>query len=1357
MASPGAVQAAPEGSAPALTVSGLDVAYRVRGADQLALRNVSFQIARGETYGLVGESGSGKSTAALAVVRYLPRNGRVSAGSVSVGGRDVLSLGRGELRGLRARVVSMVYQEPGRALNPSIRIGRQVTEAIKAGTGLPDGTELDAQAQALLARVRIPDPRRVMDRYPHELSGGMAQRVVIAMALAATPELLILDEPTTALDATVQAEVLDLLAPLRDELGMAVLFISHNLAVIGQMCDRVGVLYAGELVEEGPAAGLLTSPRHPYTVGLLRCVPRAGQRKDRDRLDAIPGFLPQPGDKSPGCVFAPRCALAVDECSTAPPPEFDVGPGRTSRCYRHEIAQDLPFTTTSSASAPDAPADLPSSLPPGISPPLPATPLLTVTGVSKTFHARGGSIRALNDVSLTLRAGETLGLVGESGSGKTTLARIVLGLTAADPGGTVSLEGAPLAPALGKRALGNLRDLQIVFQNPDSALNRRATVRALISRPLARLAGLSGSARAARLAELVSSVRLAQRHLPLRPGQLSGGLKQRVAIARAFAPGPRVVVCDEPTSALDVSVQAAILNLLADLQLSPGGATPRTPRGAPGGTARIPGTPDPGGATASDSHSPRGGPGGTARIPGTPDPGGATASDSHSPRGPTSYIFISHDLEIVRYLSDQIVVLYAGRMLESGPAAAVFAAPHHPYTEALLSAMPALPAAPGGPAGKPASARIQLTGEPPSLAGGVSGCVFHTRCPRKLPDGICETTEPDLLEGEPGHLIRCHIPIGELRILQGRQPLPGRQDLHAELSLGEAPVKDDRLSSLRKGQGEIANHVIDEYAAGRISRRDFIRRGSVIGLSMPLLGAIISACGSSGSSSTGAGAPTASASGSGSAPAGAAGATIKAGITTPTAAINPVTVADQGGLDMLAQTGEYLALSGQDLTLQPVLAQSWTPNAKSDVWTFKIRQGVKFHDGTPLTADDVVYTYKLQTDPKGKSSALSAFGGVLTPDGVVKKDAFTVEFHLSAPNGNFPYLTSSDNYNMIILPKNYDPATWEKSFIGTGPFKFGSYTAKTGASFTRNEDYWGTKALPAATQFTFYDTQPPSILALTSGSIDVLGQFQLAGAQELLNGGYNIIKLKSSAHRELSMRCDQPVFADPRVRQAIALSLDRNAIAQALFKGYADVGNDSPFAPVFPSTDTTVPQRAQNVAQAKALLSAAGHPSGLTTSLITEQAGEIPQFAQIVVQQAAAIGVKINLKVESSSAYYGKATFGSSDWLDAPMSLVDYGHRSVPNVFLTSPLQTINAKTGTGSWNAAHFANAAYDKLVAQYIAASDITTQKSLAGQIETLLLAQTPIIYGYFYNYLTATATSVGGVYPTAIGHLFLTKATK
>ncbi len=668
---------------PTLSVSHLDVAYRVRGRDRLALRDVSFTIARGESYGLVGESGSGKSTAALALVRYLPRNGRVSAGTVSINGRDPLSMGRAALRDLRARTVSMVYQEPGRALNPSLRVGRQIAEVFEIA-GRPREAAA-AAAEDMLRKVQIADPGRVMRRYPHELSGGMAQRAVIAMALAASPSLLILDEPTTALDATVEAEVLDLIAALRDEFATSVLFISHNLAVIARMCDRVGVLYAGELVEEGPAAAVFADPRHPYTVGLLRCIPRRGQRKDRDRLDTIPGFQPAPGSVPAGCVFAPRCGLARDVCRSAAPPFFGTGAARAARCYFHEQAPALPRAT---------PASVPALAGDGI-----GGPLVMVGGTSKTF---AGSVRALAGVDLTIRRGETLGLVGESGSGKTTLARVLLGLTAPDPGSAVTFDGAPLAPDARRRTLRTLRALQIVFQNPDSALNRRQTVRRLISRPLSRLAGLSGPRLRERLAELVASVRLEDRHLPLRPGQLSGGLKQRVAIARAFAGGPDVVVCDEPTSALDVSVQAAILNLLADLQHAAG----------------------------------------------------------------VSYLFISHDLGVVRYLADRIAVLYLGRVMEIGPAEAVFAGPHHPYTEALFSAVPSLD-------GQRPS-RIRLTGEIPSAADPPGGCVFHTRCPRRLPTGICESAEPPLYEDEAGHQIRCHIRLAELRELQRTEPVPSQ-------------------------------------------------------------------------------------------------------------------------------------------------------------------------------------------------------------------------------------------------------------------------------------------------------------------------------------------------------------------------------------------------------------------------------------------------------------------------------------------------------------------------------------------------------------------------------------------------------
>ena len=616
----------------ALELRDLDVVYRVRGYDRQVLRGVSFEIGRGESYGLVGESGCGKSTAALAIVRYLPRNGRVSAGSINVAGIDALALGGGSLRQFHARSVSMVYQNPGAALNPSMRVGAQVAEAFTVlGVAKSEAAE---RARAALARVQIADPDSVMNRYPHQLSGGMQQRAVIAMALAKDPALLILDEPTTGLDATVEAEVLDLVAQLQSELHTSVLFISHNLGVISKMCTRVGVLYAGRLVEEGPVETVLQDPRHPYTVGLLRCIPRGGVRKDHGRLDTIPGFLPSLGAEISGCVFADRCALADERCRTDEPPLFDIRAAHASRCWYHERAQELPRVEAADLELPPIDSTRP--------------PLLELTDLTKVFRQRGHDVHALTDVSVSIWPGETVGLVGESGSGKTTLARTLLGIV--EPtAGTATLDGRELPSRYQKRSKTDLRALQIVFQNPDSALNRRHSVQRILLRSLKKLAGVGGSAADQRMSELAQRVRLTERTLTQKPGQLSGGLKQRVAIARAFAGDPQLVVCDEPTSALDVSVQAAILPLLVELQAEK----------------------------------------------------------------QVSYLFISHDLGVVRYISDRIAVLYLGRLQELGPADVVFDGPHHPYTEALLSAVPTIDG--GG------RDRIKLEGDIPSAASPPSG------------------------------------------------------------------------------------------------------------------------------------------------------------------------------------------------------------------------------------------------------------------------------------------------------------------------------------------------------------------------------------------------------------------------------------------------------------------------------------------------------------------------------------------------------------------------------------------------------------------------------------------------------------
>jgi peptide/nickel transport system ATP-binding protein len=654
----------------ALTVDDLHLEYRIGTEWKEAIRGVSFEIPRGKTFGLVGESGCGKSTIAMALMHYLPRNGRITGGTIRMGGRDITQLSGRELRDLRIHRLSMVYQDPMTALNPSIRIGRQVAEVFELLD--VDRADVRDRVRAVLEQVKIADPESVMRRYPHQLSGGMLQRVVIAMAIASEPELLILDEPTTGLDATVEAEVLDLVSALRDEVGTSVLFISHSLSVIRKMCDVTGVLYAGRMVAYGPTEQIFVEPRHPYTVGLLRCLPGAAGGDARQTLDTIPGFLPPLGADLPGCVYVDRCVIAEEICRVEEPELLEVAPGRYSRCHFHERAPDLPR-----------------SEPPVSTALTPGDVLLSIRGASKTFQQDGRPVHALVDVDLDIKQGETLALVGESGSGKSTLAKIILGIHVPDEGTLLTLGGQVVPPAVEDRDDEQFHALQMVFQNPDSALNRRHSIRRIIGRAVEILK--PGADVKVRVDELMASVRVGTQLLSVKPRQLSGGLKQRVAIARAFAGSPRLVVCDEPTSALDVSVQAAILNLLAELQ--------------------------------------------------------------HDER--VSYLFISHDLSVVQYVADRVAVLYLGRIMEVGTTRRIFGGPHHPYTEALLSASPDLDE----------DKRIRLEGEIPSASDPPSGCVFQTRCHRKIGE-ICETVEPPLAEPEDGYQIRCHIPVDELARLQ---------------------------------------------------------------------------------------------------------------------------------------------------------------------------------------------------------------------------------------------------------------------------------------------------------------------------------------------------------------------------------------------------------------------------------------------------------------------------------------------------------------------------------------------------------------------------------------------------------------
>lgn len=663
----------------ALSIQNLHMSYIVRGTPREVLRGVSFDVQPGEAYGLVGESGCGKSTTAYAALRYLPSNGLITEGSILAGGRDLTQMSASDLRDFRARSASMVYQDPVQAVNPVLKIGRQVAECFEIlGHSSDESRKL---AKDALVRVHIAAPESVMDRYPHQLSGGMLQRVVIAMALASDPALLVLDEPTTGLDATVEAEVLDLVRELRDQTGAAVLLIAHNLGVIRTMCDRVGVMYAGRVVEEGHVDQVFDDPSHPYTMGLLNSIPRRGLRKTDRELFSIPGTLPQIGDPLPTCVYVARCPVASETCHTDKPPVVELRSGHWTRCHHPDRIDQVPEAEAVASEHVVGDSEI-----------------IGVRGVSKTFRQRSGDVPALVSIDLGFAQGETLGLVGESGSGKSTLAKTMMGVHEPDAGGDITLRGTPMATKATDRKDESIQAIQMVFQNPDSALNRSWTVRRILTRAVTKLTGISGADADKRAVDIAHAMQLSDRHLDMRPRQLSGGLKQRVAIARAFAGNPEVVVCDEPTSALDVSVQAAILNLLAELQ--------RNER--------------------------------------------------------TSYLFISHDIGVVRYLADRIAVMYVGRIVELATTDQIFTGPVHPYTEALLSAVPNVDGE--------AENRIPLEGDIPSPANPPPGCVFHTRCHRVV-EGLCDTTDPELRDVGDGHLIKCHLTTEQLLEI-GPKPEP---------------------------------------------------------------------------------------------------------------------------------------------------------------------------------------------------------------------------------------------------------------------------------------------------------------------------------------------------------------------------------------------------------------------------------------------------------------------------------------------------------------------------------------------------------------------------------------------------------
>jgi len=673
---------------PLIEVKDLSIGFDNQAGDTLPiLRNIDLTLYPGETIGLVGESGCGKSTLALAMMGFLKPPLRVLNGVSLFKGQDMFSLNDSELESIRGGDLALIPQNAGQSLTPTMRIGKQIIEALRLHTNLPK-EQWYARAVELLTQVRLPEPEILLARYPHELSGGQQQRGAIAMALAAEPDVLLLDEPTTGLDVTTQAHVLELLRALALETGTAMVYVSHDLGAIAQVCDQVVVMYAGEIVFSGTANQVLKRPVHPYARGLLSSIPRL---KDAVVPPSMPGQPPAPGGVGKGCAFVDRCSMAEHRCYEERPALEVTAKSELVRCHFYQKIDQLP------------PVEMPTRRESNIADQ--ADILLNLDQVSISYtkprildQILGKQSKApatVDRIDLKIARGETIGLVGESGSGKSTILRAIAGLIT-PVNGTIKFDSSEnLNQIVDKRSKDVLRRIQMIFQNPDSSLNPRHTVAEILAQPLKLYFGLQGQELRDRTEALLNRVRLRTDYLERLPSQLSGGEKQRVAIARAFAAAPDLVLCDEVTSALDVSVQAAVLELLTELQ--------------------------------------------GERF--------------------TTYIFVSHDLSVVRAVADRVAVLYLGRLCETGPSENVFGIPSHPYTEALLGAV--LEPDPDVRPKLVAEDILELS--PPT-----TGCPFQRRCSRRI-GKVCDQEVPPWQMTMDGHEIACHIPLKELRALQEKK------------------------------------------------------------------------------------------------------------------------------------------------------------------------------------------------------------------------------------------------------------------------------------------------------------------------------------------------------------------------------------------------------------------------------------------------------------------------------------------------------------------------------------------------------------------------------------------------------------